>query len=105
MAGTNLLARNPIVIVTPMTSSFKSAVATTLGSLFTLQVAKVEWSNAVTAGDFVRVIDPGSGEALLELKNLAANSNYFVDFSPRPRIWRDFRVSQIDSGTLYIFTV
>ena len=105
MAGTNLLTRNPIIVVAPMASSYKSAVATTLGSLFTLQVAKIQWSDAVSVNDFVRIIDPGSGELLQEIQNVAANSNYFIDFSARPRLWRDFRVSQIDSGTLYIYTV
>ena len=41
MAFTNLLTRNPIVIGSAMTQSYKSAVASVLGSPLTLRVEKV----------------------------------------------------------------
>lgn len=99
----NILTQNPIIITSAMTSSYKSAVAASLGTLFTLRVEKIYWEQAVAAGDRVRIIDPGSGNELGSFYSTATNSNYTIDWTPNPRLWQDFRVSQIDSGTLKIY--
>lgn len=100
----NILSNNPIIITSTMASSFKSSVAATLGTLFTLRVEKIYWENAVTVGDRVRIIDPGSGNELASFYNVATGSDYVVEYAPNPRLWQDFRVSQIDSGTIKIYT-
>lgn len=87
-----------------MLSSYKSSVASTLGTLFVLRIEKLYWEDAITTGDRVRIIDPQSGNELASFYNVANGSNYVVDYTPNPRLWADFRVSQIDSGTLKIYT-
>ena len=99
----NLLSQNPIIVTSAMLSSYKSSVATTLGTLFTLRVEKIYWEDAVTTGDRARIIDPGSGNELASFYNVANGSDYVADYTANPKLWADFRVSQIDSGTLKIY--
>lgn len=98
MAFTNVLNSNPIVVGTVMTSSWKSNVAATLGTLFTLLVEKISWENAPASG-YVRIYDPQSGNELASLFAPGAG-NVVVDWSARPKLWQDFRVAQIDGGGL-----
>lgn len=100
----NLLSQNPIIITAAMSSSYKASVAATLGTLFTLRVEKLYWENAVTKGDRVRIIDPQSGNELASFYNVANGSDYVADYTPNPRIWADFMVNQIDSGTIKLYT-
>lgn len=100
----NLLNQNPIIITSVMASDYKSQVAAMLGTLFTLRIEKIYWENAKSVGDFFRIIDPGSGVELAATYSVAAGANYVVDFTPNPRIWQNFRVDQLDSGTLKIYT-
>lgn len=99
----NLFSQNPIIITSVMSSSYKSLVAASLGTLFTLRVEKIYWEDAIKAGDRVRIIDPQSGNELSSFYNVAAGSNYVADYTPNPRIWADFMVNQIDSGTLKLY--
>jgi hypothetical protein len=102
--ATTSLTTNPIVIGAVMASDYKSQVLASLGSLFTLRIEKIFWENAVTKGDYARIIDPGSGNEIATIYNVSANSSYVIDYTPNPRIWQNFRVDQLDSGTLRIYT-
>lgn len=99
----NLLSQNPVIVGAPMASSYKSSVAATLGTLFTLRIEKVVWENAVTQGNFLRIIDPQSGLSLIEQYNEAANQTYTWDWTANPRLWSDFTINQIDSGLCRIY--
>lgn len=94
----NSFNTNPIIVGTVMASSYKSQVAATLGSPFTLLVEKIYWENTPAAG-YVRIYDPQSGNELASLYAPAAGS-VLVDYTARPRLWQDFRVAQIDNGGL-----
>lgn len=100
----NILTSNPIIITSVMSSSFKSQVAASLGTLFTLRVEKIYWENAVTTGHRAIIIDPQSGNQLASFYNVANGSDYVADYTPNPRLWADFMVNQLDSGTLKLYT-
>lgn len=99
----NILTQNPIIITSVMTSSFKSSVAATLGTLFTLRIEKIYWENATAIGHFLRIIDPGGGNSLAEIYSVAANASYWIEYNQNPKLWQDFRVSQLDSGTCFLY--
>jgi hypothetical protein len=104
----NSLNTNPIRIDTIMATSYKAAVAATLGTLTTLTVKQVRWLDVGAAGDEVLIIDPGSGQELLHLRStLAAAGTVEVvsDWSGSPRLWRDFQVVQLTNGRVDIFTL
>lgn len=81
-----------------------AAVASAQGSPLTLRVEKIRWVDAVTATDELKIADPTSGITLLELINPAANSTLEVDWTAHPKLWQDFIVSVMGSGTLFIYT-
>jgi hypothetical protein len=99
----NSLLVNPVKIDTFMSTSFKAQTLTSLGSFQTLRVEKVYWENPANIGDIVTIVDPISGSALLPLRCEVAGQSQVVDWTPKPHLWSDFEVSQITSGTLYIW--
>ena len=101
----NLLTANPMVITAAMASGYKALVASSLGTLSTLRIDKIYWENPLTAGDTVTIIDPQDSIAMLPLRCEVAGQSQVIDWSARPKLWRDFQVSQISSGTLYIYTI
>jgi hypothetical protein len=105
----NVLTTNPIRIDSVMATSYKAAVALSLGTLFTLIVHQVRWLNPITGGaggtgDEVLIIDPQSGQELLRLHAVTAGAEVVADWSAQPRLWRDFQVVQLGSGRVDIFT-
>lgn len=96
----NLLT-NPIQI-TGSVPSYKQAVASQLGTLFTLEVQRLRWiappaSSTLTIGDTV------SGNPLEEMKSDASGEDIEIDYIPT-RLWRDFSIDAFAGGTLLIFT-
>lgn len=100
----NLLNQNPVVITAAMPQPYKAAVALSQGSPLTLWVEKIRWVDAANVNDELKIIDPVRGNALFDMVNPASNSTLEVDWVPRPKLWADFQVTVIGSGTLYIFT-
>lgn len=100
----NLLNQNPIILTGTQTS-YKAAVAASLGANWVLRVTKIYWYNPIIAGDVALIIDPASGQNLERLRCEAANQSQIIDWSANPKIWRDFAVVQLDSGILEIHTV
>jgi tRNA A37 threonylcarbamoyladenosine synthetase subunit TsaC/SUA5/YrdC len=101
----NSLVQNPIVISSAMTSGYKASVASSLGTLSTLRIDKIYWENPGTIGDTATIIDPQNLATMFALRCEVANQSQVIDWSARPKLWRDFQVSQISSGTLYIYTI
>lgn len=100
----NSLTTNPISLTTTQTS-YKGAVASSLGTLFTLRIQKVYWYDPNAVGDVVLIIDPGSGIELLRLRCETAGQSQVIDWTNSPKLWRDFACDQLDSGTVKIYTV
>lgn len=100
----NSLNQNPIVIDTVMAQGYKAAVASSLGSLFTLKIDKVYWESPVTVGDKVTIVDPDNGNVILDLTCDVAGKSQWVDWTAHPKLVANFRVAVIGSGTLYVYT-
>ena len=91
--------QNPIII-TGVQTSYKAAVAATLGTPFVLRVARVEYYAPTTIGDTAIIIDPASGKEWLKFTCEVALQSQIL---PVNELWSDFAVDQITSGTLKIF--
>jgi hypothetical protein len=98
----NSLARTPFEIDTAFTS-WKSSVASILGTLMTLRVKKVRWVGPAAAGQTIECVDPQGGNQLLMITSSAANLDVEIDFSASPRLWADFGVPAVPSGKLFIY--
>ena len=101
----NNLFANPMVITGSVTG-YKAAMAVAgkIGTLFTLLVEKIYWENPGTIGDTISIGDPVSGLVLLVLRCEVANQSQLIDFTSNPKLWQDFSIDSLPSGTLYIFT-
>jgi hypothetical protein len=97
----NLLATNPIILTATMGSTFQASLPTINQRPYIL-VEKVLWETPATPGDTVAIVD-SNGNVLLPLTCEVASQSQIVDWSAHPRIWRDFQVSTLASGTLYIY--
>jgi hypothetical protein len=100
----NSLASNPIIITGSLATSYKTQTAAGLGTLRTLIVEKVYWANPGTIGDTINIGDPISGLSLLALRCEVAAQSQLIDWTANPKLWQDFEISAVPSGTLYIFT-
>ena len=69
-----------------------------------LRVISVYWLGPTTADHAFSIIDPVSSKVLLSGVCEVAKQSQLFQF-PQPIRWKDFKVSVIGSGTLYIFTV
>ena len=96
----NLLA-NPAIITAPMSGTFQSLLPA-INQRPYLLVEKVLWETPVTPGDTVSIVD-AQGNVLLPLTCEVASQSQIVDWSAHPKIWRDFQVSTLASGILYIY--
>lgn len=103
----NALTQNPIIITTPMLTSYKSQTNTPgsggLGAFNYLLVEKIYWMTPVAIGDTAAITDPTTGNILLNLRCEAAGQSQIVDWSAKPRRWSDFITSSVSSGTLYLY--
>ena len=103
----NNLLVNPVIITTPMAASYKAATATQgpagLGSFSYLRIEKVIWESPAVVGNIVAIKDPASGAILLPMTCEAAGISQVFDWTAKPRRWSDFIVTNLDSGTLYIY--
>ena len=103
----NQLFQNPVKIDTAFsTPTFKGTLQTSAdagkNSQFTIQVVKSFWYNPVNIGDTFVIEDPVSSLILWQGKCEVADQAQLFDWSPRPRIFRDFIVPTLASGTLII---
>lgn len=68
-----------------------------------IQVVKVYWFNPTTLNHTFSIVDPTSSKVLLEGRAEVANQSQVFEL-PQPMKWRDFKVSTLQSGILYIYT-
>ena len=99
------LTTNPIQLTTAMTQGYKAATSSALGTLRTLRVEMVRWVGALTAGDKLTIVDPVSGNMLIDLTNPAANSTITIGWVANAKLWGDFQVTAIGSGKPYLYTL
>jgi hypothetical protein len=109
----NNLVANPMVITGSLATSYKAQLAaanpgaginnTSFGTLHTLLVDRIEWLSPATIGDTVTIGDPVSGAVLDKFVCETALQSQVHDFTPYPRVWQDFELNSMPSGTLYIF--
>ena len=100
----NTLNANPMVITGSLATSYKTATASSLGTLRTLMIEKVYWENPLNVGDTITIGDPNSGQALLVLRCEVANQSQLIDWTANPKLWIDFEINAFPSGTLYLYT-
>ena len=100
----NVLTVNPMRLTTVMATSYKAQVAASLGALSTLRIEKIYWEKSTNTGDTLRINDPNSGTVLAEIISVQGGASYWIDWTAAPKMWADFIVSQLDSGTLFIYT-
>lgn len=96
----NLLAQNPIYIDTAF-QSYKSAVATVLGTLLQLRIYSIRWVGA-SAGQILEFVNPNSGLQLHMMECDVTGKDQVSDFSAAPRLWADFGVPAVPSGKVFI---
>jgi hypothetical protein len=83
----NVLATNPIVLDSPITS-YKASVASTLGTLIGAVICvKIRWVAPSAAGQTLEIIDPQGGAQLAMLTSVAAGQDVEEDFSAAPRLF------------------
>lgn len=100
------MANNPNsnpAIFTATTGSYKALVAASQGKFITLLIEKVYWRNPNAIGDTLLITDPQSGATLLNLRAEVANQSQIVDWTSAPKLWADFAIDEIDSGTAEIY--
>lgn len=100
----NQLSQNPIIIVSPLVPSYKAAVSSTIGTLFTLLINKIVWQGAGAQGNVALITDPANGNNRVRLIAQGLDIPQIVDWTADPQAWSDFAVPQIDSGILQIYT-
>jgi hypothetical protein len=69
-----------------------------------LRIEKWEWFSPATVGDQVVIIDPQDGAERLRLRCELAGQSQVIDWTSHPKLFSDFAVPQLDSGTLLIYT-
>lgn len=97
----NSLLTNPVVLDSSL-ASFKAAVASTLGTNFTIVVTRLRW---VTPGasHTLTITDPASGAVLAQLDSDASSADVDMDWTAYPRIWDDFSIGAPAAGKLYVY--
>lgn len=92
---------NPLRITNAF-QSYKSQVASILGTLFSFRFTKFYWEDPTNSGDQCLIVG-SNGLDILTLRCESANQSQFVDWTAGPLLVQDFSVPQLDSGTLYIY--
>lgn len=92
---------NPLRITNSF-QSYKSQVASILGTLFSFKITKVYWENPAASGDQCLIIG-SNGLQILSMRCESNNQSQVFDWTAFPLLIQDFSVPQIDSGTLYVF--
>src|SRR5690348_15760859 len=94
----NILTTRPLQIDTAMGASFNNGASVPKP----LRVTKLYWLNPTTVGHTLVITDAG-GNLLFSGKCEVAGQAVIHNFTPTVR-WKDFKVTTIGSGTLFIYT-
>lgn len=94
------------MVITGSVTGYKAAVASSIGTLFTLKVERILWVNPPISSS-LSIGDPVSGEVLWT-RNTSSTSttspDIDEDWTENPKLWTDFAIDIFPGGTLYIFT-
>lgn len=112
----NTYNSNPIVLNTAMAQGWKSLQTLNTASLPStrqqlsgavlaqpgIQVVNIVWTGFTAAGHTFAIVDPNDGTQLFngQAGTTLIDQQYIWDNSVK---WRDFKLSQISSGTLLIY--
>lgn len=97
----NNLLVNPVVITATMGSSFKASLPAVNVGVY-LRVEKIIWESPATIGDQLVIEDP-QGNVLFPATCEVAGQSQIFDWVANPKIWSDFQVTTLGSGTVYIY--
>ena len=92
----------PILLNTVMGSGYQAAISAAAGNRIPVFVKSIVWVGPVTSGDTFTIIDPASSTVLFEAKAAATDVGTTKQFIIN-RMWGDFELSQISSGTVLVF--
>lgn len=95
----NSLSTRPIKVDTVMGSTFNNTVS----QAPVTQVTRVYWENPTTIGHTFQIVD-GTGVVLLEGRCEVANQSQTLS-DAFTKVWKDWQVTTLASGTLWIYTV
>ncbi len=94
----------PIVINATMSAGWRSLQTLNTGTNATgIRVFKVIWDAPSTVGNTFEIVDPVDSTVLLTGTCSVASQDIQYNFDENPASWRDFKVTTLSSGTLYIW--
>jgi hypothetical protein len=98
----NSLLVNPIRLDSIMSSSYKTQTLASLGSFQLLRVEKILWASPATVGDQI-IIEDNLANVLAVLTCDTANVSQCLDWTAKPKLFSDFTLTKISSGTVYLY--
>lgn len=97
----NALTQNPVIVVAIMAASFKASIPA-VNQYPYLLIEKLYWEQPSHVGDTFQ-IEANDGTIIAAGQCGVAGVDVTIDWSAHPKIWSDFRVTQLSSGTLFIY--
>lgn len=95
----NVLTSRPVKVDTVMTVGHQASVGAQAGNTLPLHVRQVVWDGATTVGHKLTIVDPITGNILATATADAINKSIIL---PVNATWADYKVSVIQSGTVFI---
>ena len=113
----NVYNANPIKLDTVMASGWRALQTLNTGNLpanaqqvsgsvtrqWGIEVVKVQWTGMTAAGHTFSIIDPNDSTILLQGQAGTTLTDQLYDLAGNASKWRDFKLSQISSGILFIW--
>jgi hypothetical protein len=107
----NLPNQNPIYLDSTMPSSWRATQTLNTGTLpgttFPAQpgirVTKILWTGMTAQTHQIIIVEPKSGITLFNAQAGGELADQEYDYTNQAANWRDFQLTQIDSGKLYIW--
>ena len=98
----NNLLFSPIRLDSVMTQGYKPSTNTVLGTHQLLRVEKILWETPLTPGDQI-IFEDDLANVLAVLTCDTANVPQCLDWTAKPKLWRDFTLTKISSGVIYLY--
>jgi len=100
----NNLLVNPVRLDSVMLTSYKTQTLASLGSFQYLKVEKILWETPVTVGDTI-VFEDNLANTLATLRCDTTLISQCLDWTPKPKRWADFTLTQIGSGVVWLYLI
>ena len=97
----NNLLLNPIEIDAIMSGYYQASILA-INQRPYLRIEKIYWFQPANVGDQA-VIEDLSGNFLFQAQCEVASQSQVFDWNAKPKTWKDFRVTNLGSGRLYIY--